>query len=122
MKFTLKSPCKNCPFRSDNPQLKGWLGSERARQIDNSLANDAEFPCHLTTVPCEETDNRIATKDSVFCGGALIYMHKQGRLFDNVITRVGVMFKLYLPDDLKMDAPVFDSIDGFVNFHKRGRF
>lgn len=38
MMFKLKAPCKNCPFRKDKPHQKGWLGSERAREIYEDLA------------------------------------------------------------------------------------
>ena len=117
MRFTLKAPCKDCPFRNDKPKLKGWLGEDRATEIDDALSKDGAFPCHKTLGYCDDTGDRIVKTESIFCGGALIYLHKQGRLFDNAQTRIGAIFKMYAPDDLDMNAPVFDTKEDFINFH-----
>lgn len=33
MKFNIKRPCTNCPFRKDRPMQRGWLGYDRAKEI-----------------------------------------------------------------------------------------
>lgn len=46
MKFDLKRPCKDCPFRSDIP---GYLTKARAREIiDGITRGQATFSCHKT--------------------------------------------------------------------------
>ena len=65
MQFTLKAPCGNCPFRNDRPDNKGWLGKERAEEINETL-NDFTFTCHKTI-----------DKQEQFCAGALIMLKKR---------------------------------------------
>lgn len=121
MKFTLKSPCKDCPFRNDRPELKGWLGESRAKQIDSALARDGDFPCHKTLDFDDETGESIKVQDSIFCGGALVYLNHQERLFDNAVIRVAAMFGFFNPEKLDMASPVFKTRDEFINHHTRCR-
>lgn len=121
MNFTLTAPCKDCPFRNDRPDLKGWLGDNRAIEIDKSLGNDSSFTCHKTLSYDDEEECKIETKDSIFCGGALIYLNHQNRLYDNALIRVAAMWAIFNPDRLNMAAPVFKSRDEFINHHTRCR-
>ena len=41
--FKLKAPCKDCPFRKDKPHQKGWLGSGRAKEIYENIAEQDGF-------------------------------------------------------------------------------
>lgn len=118
MKFTLNAPCKDCPFRSDRPDLKGWLGKDRALSINHALANDGSFSCHKTLKTNDDGES-VETENTAFCGGALVYMAKQHRLYDNVLTRAAVIFGLLDYGALNMQSPIFESTADFVKHHTK---
>lgn len=119
MKFDLKSPCSNCPFRKDT--LKGWLSSPRAKEIWDSVAfQDGLFPCHKTTQTIETDDEseNIATENSQHCAGALILLEKENATRNNFLLRIafGISKSLKL-DELKNQELVFDSAEDFIIHH-----
>ena len=68
--FKLKAPCKDCPFRKDKPHQKGWLGSGRAKEIYENLAEqDGFFSCHKTVNYASE--NAGLDSNNKFCAGAI---------------------------------------------------
>lgn len=105
--YTLKSPCADCPFRSDRPF---HLTPERADEIaDHLRSNDSDFHCHKTVdYSSDDGEGRVASKTRV-CAGALITMEKE-----NVSTqamRIAERLGLYDHSALDMDAPVYDSLE-----------
>lgn len=44
--FSLKAPCKDCPFRNTNTVLR----PERIEEIMSYMNNDKTFPCHKTVI------------------------------------------------------------------------
>ncbi len=101
------SPCADCPFRNDRP---GYLTQARVREIETTLER-GEFYCHKTTVPVEDDEGgeRVPTKDSLHCAGALILMEKEGR--SSQMMRIAERVGMYDASKLDMDAPVYDSFD-----------
>lgn len=90
MKFNLKRPCSNCPFRK-----KGAIDLRpgRVEGIIKNLDNDYNtFPCHKT-LDGEETEGAYTyTGNESACIGAIAYKLKyDGQL--SVMTRIAVLRK-----------------------------
>lgn len=116
MKFDLKRPCANCPFRFDVP---GYLNQARAEEIaDALLYSDQTFSCHKT-VDYSEYDGdegcHIPTEAEQHCAGALIFLEHQER--PNQLMRIFERIGFYDRTKLDMDAPVFDDRDAFIDHH-----
>lgn len=114
--YTLKGPCSNCPFRSDQPF---YLHDDRVAEIGQSLRDGATFYCHKTldygdgpdTDECEADDDGNSgsvTSRARACAGALATMEKEGR--PNQIMRIGQRLGFYDPAHLDADAPVHSSL------------
>jgi len=118
MKFDMTRPCDDCPFRNDLP--KGYLRSDRVREIVKSLFNQRAFPCHKTTVSreteeCDDADDRVVGPDSQACAGSEIFLLKQ-----NKSTQLGrIMERLGLAAKLDVSAPVCGSLKEMLAVHKR---
>lgn len=121
MKFDLKTPCKDCPFRNDRP---GYLRKARARDIANALdpshlGGGTTFTCHKTTVHVEgddedEEDHMIDGPNAQHCAGALIMLEKSGRLEHNQTLRIMARLGAFNPEELDLDAPVHASADEWI--------
>jgi hypothetical protein len=122
----MKTPCDNCPFRTD---VRAYIRPERAEEIWETLEHGALFPCHKTVDyddPNDEGGEGRVTGDSQFCAGALILMEKewedQGGAMANqmvrICTRIGNP-PLDL-DALDMDAPVFDDFESWLDYLTEG--
>lgn len=120
MRFDLRKPCKDCPFRTDRDFA---LLAERRLEIGASLERGEWFPCHETTAEDDETLERRANSDSQHCAGVMIMLMKCGQPTQamQLAERLGRMLGrvLFDPLRLQMDAPVFDSILQFVNCGRR---
>jgi len=113
MSYKLRTPCAECPFRTDIP---GYLRRERAIEISESIADGAEFPCHKTTVPDPSTDfEMVKAAHSQFCAGALIMMEKMEA--PNQIVRIAERVGAYDATRMDMDAPVARSYFEFIDHH-----
>jgi hypothetical protein len=104
MNFNLKTPCKDCPFRSDREANKGWLGKERAESIINSITKeDATFQCHKT----------LGNK-AEHCAGATILLEKLEK--PNQLMRIAERLGHYDLTKLDMNAPVMTAKE-FIKCH-----
>lgn len=122
MKFTLKTPCKECPFR----RTMGYLSPERAREIaENAATGNFSFSCHKTLsgqrVPPEnhlgETVTYRPGEQDLWCAGALILGEKAGRR--NRMQQIAERLGLLKPDELDMEADVYDTVEEMVKGHGR---
>lgn len=104
MKYELKSPCLNCPFRND---IQFQLDDGRVREIEESL-NRASFPCHKTVNYTSDGETEIGP-DAQHCAGALILLEKLE--CPSQMMRIAERLGMYDRKKLNMDAPVFDSFD-----------
>lgn len=110
MQFDLTRPCGNCPFKT-RPYFP--LHPGRRQEIADSLLNGGSFACHKTTGEDDEGD-ACETPDSKFCAGALITLAKQGDLYAPQMVRIAARLKLFDESKLNLKAPVYDSLDAFV--------
>lgn len=113
MNYNLRRPCPHCPFRSD---IDPYIRAERAVEIARSLVR-SEFPCHQTTVEDPEDESqRITTRSSEHCAGALIMLEKANE--PSQMMRICQRIGFYDPSALDMDAPVYDSPADFIDAHE----
>lgn len=118
VEFKLIAPCSNCPFRSDR---RFYLRKERAVEISQSILTDKTFICHKTAngeyVEDEKTgeETYINGENEQHCAGALITLAKAGQLWDNFLYRLAVKAGIFDPDKLKVDSPVYATLEDFVN-------
>jgi hypothetical protein len=106
MKFSLKKPCPNCPFRRDRPPP---IMNARVADIVRAVFNeDAVFICHQTNRFDEAGD--LADSDDVqFCAGVMIMLARQGR--SHAVLDEARAGGAYDPTRLDLAAPVFESPD-----------
>ena len=117
MEYTLRRPCKNCPFRSD---IHPYLGERRAREIGEGVLNDnGSFSCHEHNVWDEDDQGRaFISEEKYHCAGALIFLEKQDR--PHQMMRIAERIGMYDRTKLDMDAPVCGSLDEFIDRHREG--
>lgn len=99
MNYTMTTPCAACPF------LNKHRHAFPARRLEE-FASGA-FHCHKTGTIEEDdegSENFVATADSQYCAGALIYLEKRER--PNQIMRIAERLGLYDHSKLNMKAPV----------------
>lgn len=65
MRFTLKRPCNNCPFRTD---VFPYLHTMRAHDI---ATTQETFTCHKT-LEHDDDGELVRVPDSIHCAGFLI--------------------------------------------------
>lgn len=118
MNFDMVKPCLSCPFRSD---IRPFLTQDRAEEIGNAITlGQSSFTCHQTTVPCEGEESFGSMKDgpnAQHCAGALILLEKleQPNQMMRWMERIGQ----YDRKKLDMNAPVFDTVDEFIDAQER---
>lgn len=105
MNYDMHEPCSNCPFRREGG-IK--LRSERIEEISQTMLNSqgGDFPCHKTTVSTDNEGDRVATRKSKHCAGALIYAEKQGNATQ--LMRISERLGLYDHTKLKGHDEVWD--------------
>lgn len=112
MKFDLKRPCAKCPFRYDVP---GYL--KRAEEIADAVYGlQQTFSCHATVDyddDCADGEDgfHFPSEDEQHCAGAAIWLMHMDQP-----NRIGT----FKPDELDMDAPVFDDWYAFIEHHGWG--
>lgn len=131
--FRQKTPCKNCPFRTD---IEGYLNPARAEEIaDAVLTHDQSFICHKSI---DYNDREIAAEfehdgeedendpprqfpidyqDNMMCAGAeIFYQHHEARgEAGNQVLQLAERFGIRDPKRLNMEAPVFTSKKAFMD-------
>lgn len=95
MKYTLHTPCKECPFLNS---MKHGFTIKRLNEF--ALGS---FPCHKSA-KLDEDDGYVATDKSVHCAGALIFLEKRNA--PNQMMRISKRLGLYDYTKLDMKADV----------------
>lgn len=109
--YRLVTPCSNCPFRTGDEAVR--LSRDRAQGIADYLrSNQGDFHCHKTIDVDESGAPEIAAKTAT-CAGALVVLEKEGTSTQRM--RVAEALGLYDPARLRHDAPVFDTLDAWVD-------
>lgn len=101
MRYTMTSPCDQCPFL-DNTQMRRGFTRARLKAFAEGV-----FPCHQTASSVEDEDGFSeyrANNNSVHCAGALIFNEKRGQA--NQMTRICERLGLYDASKLNMEAKV----------------
>lgn len=118
--YSLTTPCKNCPFRTD---VRPFITPGRVRDIERSLVR-SEFPCHKTTRPDDDAEDDsvyIPKGGEIHCAGALILLEKLGR--PSQMMRIAERLRgeggapMYDASKLDMEAPVYDSFTEMYRAH-----
>jgi len=104
--YTLKTPCADCPFRSD---IKAYIRPDRVDEIDRSL-EQGTFPCHRTLVYTggDEEEPEIP-ESSQHCAGALILLEKLNRPSQTM--RIAENIRLYDRRKLDMKSAVYNTFE-----------
>lgn len=103
MRFNLKRPCKDCPFRKD---VNLHLARGRLREITHAVIEDNKtFACHKTIQGRKREEREL-------CAGAAIMVKKTGAA--NAMLQIAERFGLYNPERLVMDSPVYDTPEDMV--------
>lgn len=107
--FTLRGPCKHCPFRNDR-DTPFFYDTDRAVNILDGMELRT-FPCHLTT-PFDKDGRQVVTKETQACAGALILMQNSDRFPAGIqiLTRLGEVTL----NHLRADTRVYSSASEFV--------
>lgn len=109
--FSLKTPCNQCPFRSDGKGIR--LNGPRAAEIIKAIsAEQRVFSCHKTHI---DPENGRGWSFKSYCAGAMIFLHKNGMINEGMAA--GMYYGFFDPNELDMTAPVFDSPDAMINWH-----
>lgn len=112
MKYDMKKPCPNCPFRSDRVFP---LHPERARSILDGIMSGLTFSCHKTIDYDALEENgeedvcdvhHTPSEGEQHCAGALILLEKMKR--PNQMMRIAERLGMYDHTKLDMNSPVFD--------------
>lgn len=112
MKYELRRPCSNCPFRSD---IEPYLTKARVCAIDRALVRGT-FSCHKTNKFTDE--GVVETGDSQHCAGALILLEKLHR--PSQMMRIAERLGMYSHTALDMNAPVYSTFTEMQNAQQRG--
>jgi hypothetical protein len=121
MRFDLKTPCKNCPFRTDETAIR-FSCRERAEEIEES-AYRRGFPCHLSANDTSDDDEDggfefSSNGNTQHCVGALIMYLKEGELSTPGTGNDEDLFE-FLAERVDLNAPVFESIEDFLEASDR---
>ena len=119
MRYDLKTPCKNCPFRCDATRIV-FRGRERAEEIEEQ-AYRRGFPCHLSAEVVEDEDTPdgesggyYAAEETQHCIGYIIMKLNEG--MDTEWPGVDNDSDLIerLAQQVNLAAPVFACTEEFV--------
>lgn len=110
MNFKLKTPCANCPFRTD---VKAYLTQGRAEEIAEGITTEQQtFTCHKT-LSRDDDGNTLNSQQEQHCAGALIMLEHMDK--PNQMMRIAERLGMYDRRQLDMDAPVFKTDVEFIN-------
>lgn len=110
MKFSMKTPCPECPFRSD---VKPYLRVERVEEIIEAITDHQQtFACHKTT-KFDDYGEHLSSASEQHCAGALIFLERIKR--PNQMMRIMERLGEYDRTRLDMDAPVYEDPDAMID-------
>ena len=118
MRFDLKTPCKNCPFRNDDTRIV-FKCRERAEEIEEQAYRNG-FPCHLSADLLEDDEygeggGYVFGENTQHCVGYIIMAIKDsyGSPWPGIGNDEELMERL--TDHVDFEAPVFECTDDFLN-------
>lgn len=117
MRYDLKTPCKNCPFRTDATAIR-FAARERAEEIEESAYRHG-FPCHLSAEIVEDEDGGssgyVAGRDTQHCVGYAIMRLNEDEWAEEGWPGIGNDDRIAarIASRVDRDAPVFKNTDEF---------
>jgi len=114
MKFSVKKPCAQCPFRKDvQPFLR------RASTIAQEMRDDTRwFACHQTTGQMH--GKRVKPAEQSHCAGLMGVLWNEGR--PNIAMRLALIYKLITIKQIKAATRLtFRSFAAFERHHAEGK-
>jgi hypothetical protein len=113
MKFDLRQPCVECPFRRKHPA--GWLGPWDPKELMDFITTDGIFPCHRTI---ESDDRKLVEPEMQQCAGAALFMNNSCKLHKDpfVATYQKLMRETATP---ALKASVFNWKHEFIEHHSK---
>lgn len=115
MAYSLITPCKHCPFRTD---VTPYLSQASAKRIVKALRDGLTFQCH-ETVDYSKADEAGVVHgaaehpNSQHCAGALIMLENNQER--NLAAHLAILLGVWNPGRLRTDAPVFKTPEEFIN-------
>lgn len=108
IRFDLRSPCDDCPFRTDAPMHEGIM-SELPQKILLLESGNLAHTCHKTDPRADCAPERRAPPGSPIqhCAGAIIMALKIDK-WQHIMTR-GLLAGKFDHERLNINAPVFSS-------------
>ena len=116
MRFDLRTPCKNCPFRTDETAIR-FACRERAEEIEESAYRNG-FPCHLSaeyTGDDDEDGGYEFGENTQHCAGAMIMYLLDGSDGNIPMERLSDRQRDRIQGRLDLDAPVYEGPDAFLD-------
>lgn len=115
MKFDLRTPCKNCPFRTDETAIR-FSCRERAEEIEESAYRNG-FPCHLSAELDEDEDNGgyVFGRSTQHCVGATLMYLKDGSNGNVPFEWLKEKKQETIRDHLDWNAPVYEGPGEFLD-------
>jgi hypothetical protein len=116
VRFDLRTPCKNCPFRTDETAIR-FACRERAEGIEESAYRNG-FPCHLSA---EYTDDDHEDGGYEFgantqhCAGAMIMYLLDGSEGNIPMERLSERTQDRIKSRIDWAAPVFEGPEAFLD-------
>jgi hypothetical protein len=111
MRFEMKKPCSDCPFRKD---VTPYLEYKRVIEIVNALTiENKTFACHKTV----NQDKREQINEQ-HCAGALIIMEKNKIAYNNNMIRIAERLRIYNYKILDLEAPVYKNFNDMKKAYK----
>lgn len=115
MNFDLRTPCKNCPFRTDDTAIR-FSGRERAEEIEESAYRNG-FPCHLSADLIEFGEDESGFtfgERTQHCVGATLMYLKDGSNGNVPFEWLDEDLQDAIRDKLDWRAPVYEGPDDFL--------
>ena len=118
MRYDLKQPCINCPFRRDDTRIR--FGSrERAQEIEEHAYRQG-FPCHLSSEVSEDPvtgeEGFVPGEHTQHCAGyIMMQIHENGEdsPWPGIDNDEDLLERVALQYDPQ--APIFENTEEFLN-------
>ena len=112
MKFTLKRPCADCPFRTS--ALPGWLGGHEPEEIMQAVFGNEMWTCHQTVDEFMTFEAARANPVVQHCYGAAMFMRRMCKL-----PRDAEIAAFVQTVDMSVED-VFPNPQAFLDYHTPG--
>lgn len=119
MQFDLRTPCKNCPFRTDETAIR-FACLKRAEEIAESAYRHG-FPCHLSadfTGDDDEDGGYVFGENTQHCVGATLMFLKNGGTGNVPFERLRRAEQSRVENRLDWDAPVYEDERDFLESYE----